>query len=133
MTREPSTPVDSRAPSVSRTSPDGDWDRQLADAFAVLLGRPLREYDPDAVYVACVDGNLLNETGFRQDAAWVRPAALSGAEPVVWDYVLFDETERTPVFDVSGSFFDFWAPDGGSGSPSSLKSPSCRENRRRGC
>ncbi|MEU3601573.1 hypothetical protein ABZ714_23060 [Streptomyces sp. NPDC006798] len=48
MTHEPSTATDS-------------WDQQLSDAFAVLLGRPLSEYDPGAVYAASADGNLLDE------------------------------------------------------------------------
>ncbi|MGV9311277.1 hypothetical protein ACWDR0_03670 [Streptomyces sp. NPDC003691] len=94
MTQETSAPVDT------------DWNRQLADAFAVLLGRPLSTYDQDAVYAASAHGNLMYETGFRQDAAWVRPGALGGAEPVVWDCCLFDDSDRTPVFDASRSVFE---------------------------
>ncbi|GJF31512.1 hypothetical protein KNE206_42120 [Kitasatospora sp. NE20-6] len=112
MSHDPSVALDAWSPSKPRTSGEGDWNRQLADAFAVLLGRPLREYDPDAVYAACVGGNLLYETGFRRDALWVSPAALSGAEPVVWDCCLFDESDRTPVFDASGSLFEFLPPEG---------------------
>ncbi|MFG2696433.1 hypothetical protein [Kitasatospora sp. NPDC048407] len=82
-----------------------DWDRQLADAFGMMLGRPLNEYDPDAVYVAGVSGNLIHEVEFDRDAAWVRPQALSGAEPVHWDCSLFDDSLRTPVFDAAGSIF----------------------------
>ncbi|MFJ5924945.1 hypothetical protein ACIQF6_20310 [Kitasatospora sp. NPDC092948] len=82
-----------------------DWDRQLADAFAVMLGRPLHEYDPDAVYAVGVSGNLIREVEFDRDSAWVRPQALSGAEPVVWDCSLFDGSDRTPVFDAAGSIF----------------------------
>ncbi|MGX4735893.1 hypothetical protein [Kitasatospora griseola] len=82
-----------------------DWDRQLADAFAVMLGRPLHEYDPDAVYAAGVGGNLIHEVEFDRDAAWVRPQALSGAEPVRWDCSLFDDSERTPMFDAARSIF----------------------------
>ncbi|MGW4383943.1 hypothetical protein [Kitasatospora sp. NPDC004531] len=84
---------------------DSDWDRQLADAFAVLLGRPLTAYDPGAVYAAGVGGNLINEVEFDRDASWVRPQALSGAEPVRWDASLFDDSVRTPVFDAAGSVF----------------------------
>ncbi|MBY6307386.1 hypothetical protein CRV15_31220 (plasmid) [Streptomyces clavuligerus] len=105
-------PRGSVAAPEPRTAPDGDWNRRLADAFAVLLGRPLREYGPDAVHAASIDGNLLYETGFRQDPAWVRPEALSGAEPVVWDCPVFDEAERVPHFDASGSVFEILAPEG---------------------
>ncbi|MEU9606801.1 hypothetical protein [Streptomyces sp. NPDC048057] len=111
MSREPSTATGSPIPSEPRPPQDGDWDRQLAAAFAVLLGRPLGEYDPDATYAACVAGNLLYEVGFRRDPAWVRPEALRGAEPVVWDCALFDDAERSPLFDASGSIFDFSTAD----------------------
>lgn len=104
----PPVPVDSRADSVSPTL-DGSWDARLADAFAVLLGRSLEEYDPGAVYAASVDGNLMDETAFLRDAAWVRPTALSGVEPVVWECVLSDgESERPWVYDASASVFEFW-------------------------
>ncbi|MFF4922699.1 hypothetical protein ACFY4B_19140 [Kitasatospora sp. NPDC001261] len=96
---------------------DADWDRQLADAFAALLGRPLAEYDPDAVYAACVTGNLLYETGFRREHAWVRPAALRGEEPFVSRLHLFDEAEGTPVFDPSRSVFEFRPSDAGAHLP----------------
>ncbi|MFD8598941.1 hypothetical protein ACFV1L_28460 [Kitasatospora sp. NPDC059646] len=90
------------------TSPSiaaADWDRRLADAFGMMLGRPLHEFDPGAVYAAGVSGNLIREVEFDRDAAWVRPQALSGAEPVVWDCSLFDDSPRTPVFDAAGSVF----------------------------
>ncbi|MFJ1706329.1 hypothetical protein [Kitasatospora sp. NPDC088346] len=112
MTHDPSVAPDPSAPATAPTPGGEDWNRQLADAFAVVLGRPLREFDADAVYAASVGGNLLYETGFRRDAAWVRPGALSGAEPVVWDCCLFDESGRTPVFDASRSLFEFLPPDG---------------------
>ncbi|MEV7288283.1 hypothetical protein AB0O01_27620 [Streptomyces sp. NPDC093252] len=99
MTREISGPS---APSTA--APDA-WDRQLADAFAALLGRPLGEYDPDAVYAARIGGNLIDEAGFLRDPEWVRPAALRGALPVVWDCPVFDESDRSPVFDAGGSVF----------------------------
>ncbi|MGX2996829.1 hypothetical protein JNUCC64_21565 [Streptomyces sp. JNUCC 64] len=111
MTHGPSAPAD------TPPSPDGDWDRRLADAFAVLLGRPLSAYDPDAVYAASAHGNLMHESEFERDPAWVRPAALSGAEPVVWNCSLFDDSVRTPVFDASGSVFEFPAGDAGSALP----------------
>ncbi|WP_445402399.1 hypothetical protein ACSMX9_12520 [Streptomyces sp. LE64] len=113
MTPEPAGPPNSLATTVppappeARRSSEGDWSRQLSDAFAVLLGRPLEEYDPDAVYAASVNGNLMYETGFARDPAWVRPAALRGGQPVVWDCPLFDESDRFPTFDAGGSVFDF--------------------------
>ncbi|MFE0426760.1 hypothetical protein [Streptomyces sp. NPDC058953] len=87
----------------------GDWDRQLADAFAVVLGRPLDSYDPTAVYAASIDGNFMDEVGFLKDPAWVRPAALRGDEPVVWH--VFDESARPSLFDASGSVFEIWRPE----------------------
>ncbi|MEU3601574.1 hypothetical protein ABZ714_23065 [Streptomyces sp. NPDC006798] len=47
----------------------------------------------------------------------MRPAALSGAEPVVWDCSLFDASVRTPVFDASRTIFEFPAGDGRSALP----------------
>ncbi|MDR3036050.1 MAG: hypothetical protein LBV78_23655 [Kitasatospora sp.] len=83
-----------------------DWDRQLADGFAVLLGRPLTAFDAGAVYAAEVDGNLPAETGFRQEPSWVRPAALRGEEsvPGLWVY---DAGRALPRFDAARSLFDF--------------------------
>ncbi|MFE7528448.1 hypothetical protein ACFU7Y_22400 [Kitasatospora sp. NPDC057542] len=91
---------------------DADWDRQLAHAFGVLIGRPLTEYDSEAVYAACVTGNYMEEIDFRTEHAWVRPAALRGEEPFVSTLYLFDEAEGTPVFDPSTSVFEF-RPAGG--------------------
>lgn len=61
----------------------GPWLEQLTGAFEILLGRPLASFDADAVYATFFGGNLVNELGFAQDAAWVNPAALRGVEPVV--------------------------------------------------
>ncbi|MFG2915895.1 hypothetical protein ACGF0D_23795 [Kitasatospora sp. NPDC048298] len=97
--------------SVNSPAPEADWDRRLAEAFAVLLGRPLEEYDPKAVYAARVSGNLMDESGFERDAAWVHPAALRGEHPVAADLYLFDEAERTPGFDASRSLFEFRPSD----------------------
>ncbi|MEU3567600.1 hypothetical protein AB0E96_04085 [Kitasatospora sp. NPDC036755] len=97
--------------SVNSPTPQSDWDRELADAFAVLLGRPLEEYDPKAVYAARVGGNLFDESGFGRDAAWVHPAALRGERPVAADLYLYDEAERTPDFDASRSVFEFRPAD----------------------
>ncbi len=90
---------------TSLSTAAADWDRRLADAFGMMLGRPLHEFDPGAVYAAGIGGNLIHELGFDRDAAWVRPRALSGAEPVGWDCPLFDDSQRTPVFDAAGSLF----------------------------
>ncbi|MEU9338123.1 hypothetical protein AB0D49_34070 [Streptomyces sp. NPDC048290] len=87
------------------------WDRQLADAFEVLLGRPLAEFDPEAVYAVRIGGNLIRETGFAGDAAWVRPAALRGAVPVVWDVPLVSDA-GLPAFDASRSVFEVGMPEG---------------------
>ncbi|MFJ9429496.1 hypothetical protein ACIRQY_07500 [Streptomyces sp. NPDC101490] len=86
---------------------DPGWDRLLAEGFAALVGRPLEEYDTGAVYAAGIGGNLMYETDFRQDLGWVRPEALSGAEPVLWDCPLFDEGDKVPAFDASRSLFEF--------------------------
>lgn len=94
---------------TSEPAPSGDWDRQLGDAFAVVLGRPLDAYD-DAVYAASISGNFMDEVGFLRDPAWVRPAALRGDEPVVWH--VFDESPRPSVFDASGSVFELHRPEG---------------------
>ncbi|MEU0486709.1 hypothetical protein ABZ260_47040 [Streptosporangium sp. NPDC006013] len=85
----------------------GDWKQQLADAFEILLDRPLSSYDPDAVYATYLGGNFIDEIGYNRHGGWVRPAALSGAEPVVWDYPPYDQGEPPLVFDASGSIFEF--------------------------
>ncbi|MEU8383548.1 hypothetical protein [Streptosporangium sp. NPDC048865] len=85
----------------------GPWREQLTGAFEILLGRPLASFDPDAVYATFFGGNLISELGFARDAAWVNPAALRGAEPVVWDFPIFDLDEPLPEFDASRSVFEF--------------------------
>ncbi|MFE3071315.1 hypothetical protein [Streptomyces sp. NPDC059247] len=89
-----------------------DWDRQLADAFAVLVGSPLDAFDPASVYAVCLGGNALDESGFRQDPAWVRPAVLSGAEPVAGEHFLIHGAVRPQPFDAAGSVFELWVPPG---------------------
>ncbi|NEB01371.1 hypothetical protein [Streptomyces sp. SID13726] len=79
----------------------GNWRGQLTQAFEILLGRPLPGDEPGAVHAVYFGGNLIHETGFDRDAAWVSPAALSGAEPVLWDM-----GERPLEFDASGSIFE---------------------------
>ncbi|PPK63714.1 hypothetical protein V5P93_002198 [Actinokineospora auranticolor] len=98
------------------TLPD-DWRGQLTQAFEIVLGAPLATYPPDADYATYVGGNVFDEFGYDSDPAWVRPAALSGAEPVVLDCGLFDQGEPPSRFDAARSFFEFddldAAPDQG--------------------
>ncbi|MEV0676347.1 hypothetical protein AB0I60_07455 [Actinosynnema sp. NPDC050436] len=82
----------------------GDWRRQLTEAFEILLRRPLSDYPADAVYATFLEGNLIYELEFGRDPAWVRPVALSGAEPVVWDIALTDDA--APRLDAAGSIFE---------------------------
>ncbi|MFJ7423785.1 hypothetical protein ACIQXD_35075 [Streptomyces uncialis] len=88
-----------------------DWDRQLAHAFGVLLGRPLDGFDPEAVYAVGLQGNALNESGFLREPDWVRPEALSGAIPIPCPFGLSGEADRQPLFDASTSIFEFWRCD----------------------
>ncbi|GAA3147208.1 hypothetical protein GCM10010486_11160 [Nonomuraea roseoviolacea subsp. carminata] len=85
----------------------GSWRAQLTGAFEILLGRPLTSFDADAVYATFFGGDLINELGFTRDTAWVNAAALGGAEPVVWDYPVFDLDDPLPAFDASRSVFEF--------------------------
>ncbi|MFF5246483.1 hypothetical protein ACFY3V_19525 [Streptosporangium sp. NPDC000095] len=89
------------------TTVSGPWREQLTGAFEILLGRPLASFDADAVYATFFGGDLINELGFARDTAWVTPAALRGAEPVVWDCPIFDLEEPLPEFDASRSVFEF--------------------------
>jgi hypothetical protein len=54
-----------------------------------------------------VGGNFINEIEYDQDAVWVSPAALTGAEPVIWDYPPYDVGEPPLQFDASQSIFEF--------------------------
>ncbi|WP_329027040.1 hypothetical protein [Streptomyces sp. NBC_00690] len=94
----------------SRKTPEAslsDWDRQLVHAFGVLVGRPLDEFDPAAVYAVGLQGNALNESGFLREPDWVHPKALSGARPIPCPFGLSGEPDRQPLFDPSTSIFDF--------------------------
>ncbi|MEU5868058.1 hypothetical protein ABZ815_43295 [Nonomuraea sp. NPDC047529] len=91
---------------VSATMP-GPWAAKLTGAFEILLGRPLSSFDADATYATFFGGNLIDELGFARDVAWVTPAALAGAEPVVWDCPIFDVDEPPTTFDASRSVFEF--------------------------
>ncbi|WP_148085997.1 hypothetical protein [Actinocorallia herbida] len=85
----------------------GRWEAELAGVFAGFLGRPLAEFDGDAVHAAFFGGNFVSEVGYLRDDAWVKPAALRGAEPVVWDYEIFDEGGPLLEFDASRSVYEF--------------------------
>ncbi|MFJ4771044.1 hypothetical protein ACIP88_18360 [Streptomyces uncialis] len=91
----------------SSDAPLSDWDRQLAHAFGVLVGRPLDEFDPDAIYAVGLQGNALNESGFLREPGWVHPQALNGARPISCPFGLSSESDRQPLFDPSTSIFDF--------------------------
>ncbi|MFJ5231054.1 hypothetical protein ACIQBJ_14305 [Kitasatospora sp. NPDC088391] len=109
MVHNSSGPRDHWAPCAPDQAPDPAWDRELAEAFGALLGRPLDAYDGDAVYAASVNGNYLQELGLHRDPVWMRPAVLSGAEPLAWEAYVFDADPKSPVFDASRSIFEFWA------------------------
>ncbi|MER6912521.1 hypothetical protein ABT354_12700 [Streptomyces sp. NPDC000594] len=98
-----------QAPSLSTPSTadvTDDWTALLTHAFELLLDRPLTEYDPDAEYAVYLDGNFIHEIDFDRDPAWVAPAALSGAEPVVWDYPPYDLGEPAIRLDASRSVYE---------------------------
>ncbi|GAA3862303.1 hypothetical protein GCM10022243_30900 [Saccharothrix violaceirubra] len=91
---------------ISTAPLSDDWRRQLVEAFELLLDGPLSRHPVDAVYATFLDGNLIHELEFHRDPAWVRPAALRGAEPVVWDLPLFDEDATAPTLDAAHSIFE---------------------------
>lgn len=101
MTAEPSATPEVHEAFLS------DWDRQLAHALGILVGRPLDEYDPYAVYAASLHGNALNESGFLREPDWVRPESLSGARAVPCPFGLSGNADRQPLFDASTSIFEF--------------------------
>ncbi|PPK67421.1 hypothetical protein V5P93_005547 [Actinokineospora auranticolor] len=88
-----------------------DWRRQLTEAFEVFLGGPLSDHAPDADYAVYLEGNLIHEVGFDRDPAWIRPSALSGAEPVVWDVPLFDDSDTPSTFDAARSIYEIHGVD----------------------
>ncbi|GAA3222136.1 hypothetical protein [Actinocorallia longicatena] len=92
--------------SAPQTTSDA-WRHQLTAAFEIFLGRPLASFDPAADYATIFGGNLFRELGFARDPAWVTPAALTGAEPVIWDCPIFDLDEPLLRFDACRSVFEF--------------------------
>ncbi|MDX3695487.1 hypothetical protein PV726_35160 [Streptomyces europaeiscabiei] len=92
------------------TIPVGDdWESSLLQAFGVLLGRPLAEYDhgPGVSYGTFYGGNFLEESELDRDPAWLTPAALRGEETVTVDgLILLDEVGVPELrFDPSRSYF----------------------------
>ena len=91
----------------------GTWERQLADAFEILLGRPLSGYAAEAVYAVYFGGNWFGEGEFDRDAAWVGPEALAGREAVAFDDLeLYYQGEVPLRFDASESWFEITNADG---------------------
>ncbi|MFF3499559.1 hypothetical protein [Streptomyces sp. NPDC003247] len=84
------------------------WEASLTQAFGVLLGRPLSDYDPYAGYGAYYGGNWLDETESNRDPAWLDPAALSGKVTIAMDSLLLDGDQDLPElrFDASRSLFE---------------------------
>jgi len=84
------------------------WKRELADAFQVLLGHPLSDYDPHGSYGAYYGGNWLYESDSGTDPAWLSPAALTGKVTITMDHLLLDGDQDLPElqFDASQSLFE---------------------------
>ncbi|MFE2914949.1 hypothetical protein ACFXI0_29410 [Kitasatospora indigofera] len=95
---------------MTDTTTGADWEHLLTAAFGRLLDLPFTGADPAADYAVRIGGNMLYETGFGKDPAWVGPAALSGAEPVRWEGFMFDEADGTFAFDAARSIFEFRVP-----------------------
>ncbi|WP_167546275.1 WD40 repeat domain-containing protein [Streptomyces zinciresistens] len=92
----------------SRSAGGDDWESSLAQAFGVLLDRPLPEFDSAAQYAAYYSGNWLYETGTDRDPLWLEPAVLTGRETVTDDNLLLLDEEGYPDlrFDASRSLFE---------------------------
>ncbi|MFE7562008.1 hypothetical protein [Kitasatospora sp. NPDC057500] len=86
-----------------------EWEAALTQAFGVVLGRPLDEYDGAARYGAYYSGNFMAEIELNRDPRWVGRAALAGEEAVVPEGPLLtppgDLDETVLVFDASRSLF----------------------------
>jgi hypothetical protein len=87
---------------------DAEWRRRLAEGFAALLGRPLDEFDPGAVYAAFFGGDFIYELEYHRDEAWLDPEALAG-RALIEDtpFILYDQGEAPLRFDAAGSVFEF--------------------------
>ncbi|MFF7458314.1 hypothetical protein [Kitasatospora sp. NPDC008115] len=85
-----------------------EWEAALAQAFGVVLGRPLDEYDGAARYGAYYSGNFLAEIELDRSPLWVGRGALAGEEVLAPDLLLTppgDLQETELVFDASRSLF----------------------------
>ncbi|MFD4576947.1 hypothetical protein ACFWNK_35475 [Streptomyces sp. NPDC058417] len=86
-----------------------DWEASLIQAFGVLLGRPLTEYDhgPGVRYGTFYGGNFLDESELDRDPAWLTPAGLRGEETVTVGGLVLRDEEGVPElrFDPSRSYF----------------------------
>ncbi|MDQ0938408.1 hypothetical protein [Streptomyces sp. V1I1] len=87
-----------------------DWESSLTQAFGVLLGHPLSDFDSGAEYAAYYSGNWLYETELDRDPAWLEPAALTGRETITNEnLLLLDEVGYPELrFDASRSLFEIY-------------------------
>ncbi|MEU5097948.1 hypothetical protein [Streptomyces sp. NPDC020996] len=85
-----------------------DWESSLTQAFGVLLGHPLSDFDSGAVYAADYSGSWLSESQSNRDPAWLEPAALTGRETITNEnLLLLDEVGYPELrFDASRSQFE---------------------------
>ncbi|MFI1031502.1 hypothetical protein [Streptomyces sp. NPDC020951] len=93
---------------LSTPAVDDDWERSLTQAFGVLLGRPLSDFDPGAEYAVYYSGNWLYESGSTTDPAWLEPTALAGRETRTDENLLLLDEVGYPAlrFDASRSLFE---------------------------
>ncbi|MEU2053393.1 hypothetical protein [Streptomyces bungoensis] len=85
-----------------------DWESSLTQAFGVLLGHPLADFDSGAEYAADYSGSWLYESQADTDPAWLEPAALAGRETITNEnLLLLDEVGYPELrFDASRSLFE---------------------------
>jgi hypothetical protein len=95
-------------PNLPAPTAGHDWESSLTQAFGVLLGSPLSDFDSGAEYAAYYSGNWLYETEFNTDPTWLEPAALTGRETITNEYVLLLDEVGIPQlrFDASRSLFE---------------------------
>ncbi len=85
-----------------------DWESSLRQAFGVLLGHSLSDFDSGAEYAAYYSGNWLYETEINRDPAWLEPTALTGRETITNENLLLLDEVGYPLlrFDASRSLFE---------------------------
>jgi hypothetical protein len=95
-------------PNLPTPTTGDDWESSLTQAFGVLLGRPLSDFDSSAEYSADYSGPWLYESQSNRDPAWLEPAALTGRETITnKNLLLLDEVGYPELrFDVSRSLFE---------------------------